>query len=256
MQQIGTWKVLELETTDSTNLEAKRLAHSGQTEPVLICAREQTAGRGRKDRRWVSIKDAGLWMTQLFRPTSVPAQDAGGAVFLSALSLCETLQTLTGAPVRIKWPNDLVLNGKKICGMLAECSFRDGWCDWIALGTGLDLWEVPLPKPQELPSWAGTLEGETGIRLSKRDILSDYLSRFDRYRMIWERESLSPILNAIIPLSATLGHAIRLGEDGTIGTATGFREDGALLIRTEEGKEQVILAGDVSVRGITDYIQT
>ena len=151
VMQLDAWKILRFDTLDSTNTEAKRRARAGDVARTLIIARQQTAGRGRMDRKWVSPMDAGLWMTQLFAPENVRARDASGAVFISAAALSQALRELTGAEVMVKWPNDLVLGGKKICGMLAECGFDGDMCAWIALGSGLNLREDALPPEDTLP---------------------------------------------------------------------------------------------------------
>ena len=157
---MGSWKILEFDTIDSTNSAAKRLARDGVRENTLIRADHQTAGRGRFDRKWESPRGAGLWMTQLFQPYGVMAEAAGGAVFLSAVAMAETLRQLTGGDILIKWPNDLVLNGKKICGMLAECGFAGMQCDWIAMGLGLNIRRDALPE--EL-IYASSIEAQTGV---------------------------------------------------------------------------------------------
>ena len=243
-----SWNTVHFDVIDSTNSEAKRRAKEGLRENTLFRADAQTAGRGRFDRRWESPPGAGLWMTQLFHPENIKAMDAGGAVFLSAVALTETLREMTGAEVLIKWPNDLVLNGKKICGMLAECGLKGEMCDWIALGTGLNLMKDALPG--EL-IYASSVEKETGMRIDAGILVEKYLSRFDELEMIWEREGLAPVIDRIMPVSATVGRDVRV--DGTPAKALRMDADGALVCEFADGVRRV-LAGDVSVRGITDYV--
>ena len=245
---MADWNIVHFEITDSTNSEAKRRAKEGLRKRTLFWADTQTAGRGRFDRRWESPAGAGLWMTQLFRPEDIKAQDAGGAVFLSAVALTETLRGMTGAEIMIKWPNDLVLNGKKICGMLAECGFAGMMCDWIALGTGLNLTKDALPE--EL-IYASSVEKETGMRIDAGELVDKYLARFDELEKLWENEGLGPIIERIMPLSATIGRDVRV--DGVPAKALNMDPDGALVCEFADGVRRV-LAGDVSVRGITDYV--
>ncbi len=242
------WNVIHFEDIDSTNAEAKRRAREGLRESTLFVADRQSAGRGRMDRKWESPAGAGLWMTQLFAPENIPAKDAGGAVFISAAALAETLREITGAPVMVKWPNDLVLNGKKICGMLAECGFEGDKCAWIALGTGLNLKKDALPA--EL-IYASSIEAETGMQLSADDILPRYLAAFDSICAAWQTEGLGAVIARIRPLSATIGSDVRV--DGEYAKALDMDSDGALVCRFADGVRRV-LAGDVSVRGITDYV--
>ena len=242
------WNIVHFEEIDSTNTEAKRRARSGDVGPAVLIADVQTAGRGRFDRRWESPAGAGLLMTQLFRPENVPAAAAGGAVFLSAVAMCRALREMTGAEVMIKWPNDLVLNGKKICGMLAECGFEGNMCGWIALGLGLNLTRDALP-PELI--YASSIEAETGIAPDRQALLHRYLEIFDEVCGIWEKQGLGPVIRMLEACSVTIGSDVRV--DGVPAKALRMDPDGALVCEFEDGVRRV-LAGDVSVRGITDYV--
>lgn len=249
-REISSWRIDALESIDSTNLEARRRARGGERRKTLILAGEQTAGRGRMDRKWASPAGAGLWMTQLFFPEGVPARAAGGAVFLSAVALCRALREITGAPVGIKWPNDLVLSGKKICGMLAECGFAGEQCDWIALGTGLNLRRDALP-PELI--YAASLEEMTGRAPQPAEILEKYLPEFDRLEKTWENSGLEDILEEYRPLCVSLGKDVRV--NGVPARALEVEPTGALRVQyAGSGEVCTVLAGDVSVRGMTDYV--
>jgi BirA family biotin operon repressor/biotin-[acetyl-CoA-carboxylase] ligase len=243
------WKYIYMDTVDSTNSEAKRLALNGGIEDTLIHAGSQTAGRGRISRKWESPKGAGVWMTQLFAPHNLASQDAGGAVFLSAAAMCRALRELTGAEVMIKWPNDLVLNGKKICGMLAECGMADMRCAWIALGSGLNLTARALSDGL---IYATGIYEETGIMLRPEEIFDKYLPYFNETRDLWQRQGLAPIIQLMRPLSATINREVRV--NGEHAFAVDIAPGGELIIRTDDGSLRSVVAGDVSVRGITDYV--
>jgi len=249
MANIHGWNYIYLDETDSTNACAKRMALSGVREDTLIRAQTQTAGRGRMTRKWESPAGTGIWMTQLFSPQNLRAADAGGAVFLSAAALCSALREMTGGDILIKWPNDIVINGKKICGMLAECGMEGMMCGWIALGTGLNLTKDALPK--EL-IYASGLYDETGKSPSADDIIENYLAKFNDIRKIWEGEGLAPIIEMMRPMSATLGREVRV--NGEHAFALDIAPGGELIIRTDDGSTKTVVAGDVSVRGITDYV--
>jgi len=249
MSHIQGWNYIYMDETDSTNACAKRMALSGVGEDTLIRAETQTAGRGRMTRRWESPAGTGIWMTQLFFPENIRAADAGGAVFLSATAMCVSLREITGGDILIKWPNDLVINGKKICGMLAECGMAGEMCGWIALGTGLNLTKEALPE--ELIYASGIIE-ETGKAPSADEIIEEYLSHFNEIRKIWEKDGLSPVIEIMRPLSATLNREVRI--NGEHAFALDIAPGGDLIIRTDNGEIRNIVAGDVSVRGITDYV--
>ena len=249
MAYINDWEYIYLDEVDSTNAEARRRAGAGHLGNALIHAATQTAGRGRLQRSWASPKGAGIWATQLFAPRGILAKDAGGAVFLSAVALTETLRAMTGAEVMIKWPNDLVLNGKKICGMLAECGMNGNVCQWIVLGWGLNLTRAALPRGLV---HATAIYEETGVMLDPEAVFREYLPRFDALRRTWESRGLVPVIDAIRPYSATLGREVRV--NGEHAFALDIAPGGELVIRRDDGTVAKVVAGDVSVRGITDYI--
>ena len=239
------WQIFTFDEVDSTNAVAKRFALEGRGECAVAAAR-QTAGRGRLLRNWESPRGEGLWFSLLLRPENMPAAQAGGAVFVSALAMAEALAPFGEALV--KWPNDLVMGGKKLCGMLAEAGFANGLCGWIVLGIGVNLLQTSFPDA--LPH-ATSLLLQTGKRLAPEELLPCFLTYFEPWYARWQREGLSPILEGIRPLSATLGRRVRI--EGREGKALDFREDGALLWRVE-GKTEAVLAGDVSVRGLYGYV--
>ena len=238
-------EIFTFDAVDSTNAVAKRMALSGAGERAVMAA-EQTAGRGRLARRWASARGEGLWVSLLLRPQAIPAAQAGGAVFVSALAMAEALCAY--GPAKIKWPNDLVMGGKKICGMLAEAGFREGKCDWLVLGAGVNLLQTGFPE--ELPH-ATSLYLQTGARVAPEELLPIFLDRFESWYATWQERGLIPILEGIRPRSATLGQGIRI--DGREGKALDFREDGALIWQAD-GKTETVLAGDVSVRGLYGYV--
>jgi biotin-(acetyl-CoA carboxylase) ligase len=141
-----------------------------------------------------------------------------------------------------------VLNGKKICGMLAECGFAGTQCDWIAMGLGLNVRRDALP--QEL-IYASSIEAQTGVVPEMSAIIKKYLEEFDELKTCWEGEGLAPVIERMLPISATVGRDVRV--DGVYAKALRIDADGALVCEFAEGIRRV-LAGDVSVRGITDYI--
>ena len=238
-------KIITYPSVDSTNAVAKKLALAGEGE-CAVTAAEQTAGRGRLARSWQSPAGEGLWVSLLLRPRDVPASQAGGAVFVAALAMAEALCAY--GPAKIKWPNDLVMGGKKICGMLAEAGFREGMCDWIVLGAGVNLLQTGFPD--ELPH-ATSLYLQTGARVPPEELLPVFLERFEPWYAVWQERGLIPILEGIRPRSATLGQRIRI--EGREGKALDFREDGALIWQAD-GKTETVLAGDVSVRGLYGYV--
>ena len=237
---------------DSTNTRLKEIAHTAKDDTICI-SDSQFLGRGRKDRTWLSREGAGAWFSCLVKPEGdILAYHASGLVFVCALSVSKTLRRLTNADVRIKWPNDIVLNGKKICGIMCEMRARDMYLDYAVLGIGVNLLGTEFPS--NLP-YASSIEKETGIKITPMEFLKNYLAVYKEDRAVWEEDGLNAIMSEVKTLSATLGQSVQAISDlETIeGIAKDILDDGSLIIMTDEG-EKTFIAGDVSVRGIMGYV--
>lgn len=243
--------ILHFEACDSTNIRIKEMAEEAPDNTVCI-SDLQTNGRGRKDRNWLSRPGAGAWFSCLLKPENeVPAQNASGLVFVCALSTAKALRKLTSAEIKIKWPNDIVLNGKKISGIMCEMRAKVMNLDFAVLGVGVNL--LGCDFPPDLP-YASSIEKETGIRILPMDFLKAFLDEYKKDRETWEKRGLKAILDEIKPFSATLGQKVKAISDHEIieGYAKEILYDGSLVISTPDG-DRIFIAGDVSVRGIMGY---
>lgn len=255
MNSDGTHVIYRYEITDSTNTRLKSLAREGAAHGTVVMAESQSAGRGRFDRKWLSRSGTGAWFSVLVRPEEdrVPAEAASGLVFLAALGMAETLNSLAPGSVTVKWPNDLIAGRKKIAGILCEMSAVNGNLEWAVIGIGVNL--AGSDFPPELP-WAGSFESVTGVRVSADECVSAFLPRFDKLYDAWIRDGLSPVLSALSKISATVGKRVRISDgagNAFEADAVGFASDGALVVN-ENGVQKTLRAGDVSVRGIMDYV--
>ena len=226
--------IIHLEQIDSTNAELKRRAAQGAADGTVVWADEQTAGRGRLNRSWLSEKSKGALFSLLLRGRSE------GLVFRCALAAAQVLRDLTGADILVKWPNDIVLHGKKLAGILCEAAIMGDDEVWMIAGIGVNLLETHFPE--DLP-WAGSVLSETGLKLDAYEFIVKWLTAFNEIQSM----SIGEVLNSLIPISATIGNRVRAGE--IEGMAEGFDADGSLIIRAEDGVHKIIV-GDVSVRGI------
>lgn len=247
----GDWVWERHAVVDSTNLLARERAREGCRTRRVIVADRQTAGRGRLGRSWHSPAGSGAFFTQLMYPGSLPAEQAGGLTFVAALSMARALERYV--PVRIKWPNDLITNGKKLVGILAEAGFDAGRTDWMLVGLGVNLTNGAFPK--ELPH-ATSILAEAGFAPARDDLISEYLQIFDGVYAQWLAEGLGPVLEEIAPISATLGREVRVEspQGAWAGRAVGFCKDGRLLVEDAAGARVPLAAGEVSVRGIYGYV--
>ncbi|MDO5704305.1 MAG: biotin--[acetyl-CoA-carboxylase] ligase [Paracoccus sp. (in: a-proteobacteria)] len=235
---------------DSTNAEALRLA-PGLSGPTWIMAREQTAGRGRRGRGW-SMPAGNFAATLLMRPTGGPG-DAARLSFVAALALYDALRDATGPAARlaIKWPNDLLLNGGKVAGILLESGGSAGRVDALAVGIGVNLIAAPPPEalePGAMP--AVSIAAETGLTTAPEDFLNLLAPAFDRWHRQMVTYGFAPIRAAWLARAAHLGGTItaRTGRAEFTGIFETIDDTGALIILTAQGR-QVIPAADIYFSG-------
>ena len=240
------------ESMTSTNIVLKQAAEGGAAHGTVALCEEQTAGRGRRGRGWVSPKGQGLWVSLLARPALPPGR-AQLITFAAAIAMAEAVEKETGLEIMIKWPNDLVLQGKKVCGILLELSGDVETIAYVVIGTGLNVGEKAYPP--EISESATSLAAALGHQAERAPILRSYLAAMEHYVDSLERDGLPGILQAYERKSCTLHHAVRVsGGEEFLGTADGLDENGALLVKLEDGTIRRVLAGDVSVRGVMGYV--
>ena len=240
---------------DSTNTEIARLAALGAAHGTVVVADAQSAGKGRRGRGWESPAGENIYMSILLRPDCVPDR-APMLTLVMAYSVAKILKELGFTDVQIKWPNDLVLSGKKICGILTEMQLKDSEIDYVVVGVGLN---VNTSKfPEELKDTATSLYLESERMLDREKIVESVVDYFDKaYRRFIEEQDLSFLREAYNNMLVNVGREVRVLEPGNEYTAyaQGINSEGELLVRTAEGEEKSIYAGEVSVRGIYGYIR-
>lgn len=237
-------------TLTSTNLVLKDMAKQGAPHGSLCLCEKQTAGRGRMDRQWSSPEGQGVWLSVLLRP-DMPAENAPVITFCCALAMAKAVRQVTGLDAQIKWPNDLVLGGKKLCGILLELGF-DAQGYYVVAGTGLNIRAGAYPP--ELAHQATSIE-EHGAVPNRGAIVGKYLAALEDALTAVERDGFAGIAEDFRRTCITLGSQVNvIGTDAAFtGVAVDVDDTGALLVRTEDGLRRV-LAGDVSVRGVMGYV--
>ena len=248
-------KIIYYKQLDSTNTEIARLAAEGAAHGTVVMADAQTAGKGRRGRQWESPAGENIYMSILLRPDCVPDR-APMLTLVMAYSVAKVVRELGFLDVQIKWPNDLVLSGKKICGILTEMQLRDSEIDYVVVGVGIN---VNTSKfPEELKDTATSLYMESG-RVSDRETLVESIVEYfdEAYRQFLETQDLSFLKEAYNDMLVNVGREVRVLEPGNEYTAyaQGINTEGELLVRTKEGEEKRIYAGEVSVRGIYGYVR-
>ncbi len=244
------WRILRLAETGSTNQDAAEAGRRGEAEGLVIVADRQTGGKGRLGRSWFSPPGGvGLYCTVLLRP-ELPPDTAGLLSFCAANAMAGAVRE-AGFDAGIKWPNDILVEGRKICGILSSCSAGEGGLEYAVIGSGLNLRAGAYPE--ELRDRAACLE-EFGKPPEREDILRTYLGRLETEVRELEQNGFGNVRKRYEELCILQGRRVRVsGSTETEGTVTGIGPAGELLLETAEGKT-AILAGDVSVRGVNGYV--
>lgn len=228
---------------DSTNAEARRRAEAGEGGPVWITAARQTAGRGRRGRAW-STETGNLAATLLTTTDAAPAE-AAQLSFVAALAAADLADTCLGAgAARLKWPNDVLIHGRKAVGILVESGSRADGRLWLAVGIGINLAHFPKDLERPATSFAEHMAGRPPKPLDALDVLA---ARFEAWRKLWATQGFAAIAAGWTARAHGLGEACeaRLPNRTISGVAEGLDPDGALRLRLQDGALERITAGDV-----------
>jgi len=235
-----------LEETDSTNAEARRLAEAGESGPLWIVARRQTAGRGRRGREWID-QSGNLSATLLTTLRRLPAE-AAQLTFVAALAVADLVDSFVPPSlVTIKWPNDILLAGDKVSGILIESGAHANGSLWLAVGIGVNLARAPSGTDRRATALADHLRGDVTAVPTIEAAASALARTFAVWMERWETLGFQPVLDAWAARAPGLdGPAVaRLGHETVSGRAEGLDADGALRLRLADGSLRLISAGDV-----------
>ncbi|MDQ6990059.1 MAG: biotin--[acetyl-CoA-carboxylase] ligase [Mariprofundaceae bacterium] len=232
-------------SVDSTNLEAMRQAESGAKEGLVIIAQEQTAGKGRLGRKWHTVEHA-LAMTVLLRP-HIAAADVPKLSLLTAVALHQALSTFT-PDIRIKWPNDLLIHGAKVSGILTEMRCRQGQVKAVILGMGINISAPQHGWPQDINQPATDLQSASQNKVEQADVVQAILSSLEQWYTRFLHEGFAPVRQAwwAAHVASQQQVSVSDGQHYIQGTAIGLADDGALRLLVN-GQERLIIAGDVSL---------
>lgn len=239
-------------TIDSTNTYAVKLAHEGVPEGTTVIADEQTGGKGRLGRTWVSPPGVNLYLSLILRP-SVSTGTAPQVNLLAAVAVAEAIRQVGGLTPAIKWPNDVLVDGKKVCGILAEMQTEAGTLQSLVLGIGVNV-NAPLTAfPPELQDKASSLFLVGGRVIDRAAFTAALLTHLEKLYILWIEKGFPALRPAWEHYaSGLIGKQITVAAlEGTIGgTVLGLDSDGALLLQSDDGgTPRRVLAGDVTVIG-------
>ncbi len=254
--------IIHYEHTGSTNEDAKRLALEGACEGTVVVADSQSAGKGRRGREWASSPGGNLYFTMLLRP-QMPADKAPMLTLLMATAVVRAMEETMGKELQfyIKWPNDIVINGKKVCGILTEMTMDKNMIQSVVIGVGVNINSREFPEELKDMATSLLLESEQidgNARLPEgRELLNSILNCFESSYDIFTKElDLRFIKDYYEANLANKGKSVKVLEPcGEYeGRALGINDDGELLVETKDGSVQAISSGEVSVRGIYGYV--
>jgi BirA family biotin operon repressor/biotin-[acetyl-CoA-carboxylase] ligase len=253
LARLGKTKVIGrdirvFEETTSTNDVIEKFARDGAKEGVVVFAESQTRGRGRLGRKWMSPTHKGLWFSVLLRPKLSP-QETTQLTVASATALRRAIRNVTGLSAEIKWPNDLLVGGKKIVGILTEMSAEVDRVRHVILGIGVDVNQDAAEFAPELRKTATSLKIELGEEISRAELATEILRELDTdYARICGGK-FPQVADEWEAGCATIGQkvSVQMGVRMIRGCAESLDDDGALLVRTEHGHLERIIGGDVAL---------
>lgn len=238
-------KILSYNTVDSTNTLAASLAEQGVREGTAVFAEAQKKGKGRLGRKWISPKTKGIYLSLILRPEILP-EEASLITLLAAVSCAEAIRKICSLKALIKWPNDILVNNKKVCGILTEVQMNEQGLKFVILGIGVN---VKTAK-EALPHEASSLEEETEkekMQFSRLELAQGLLRQLDQDYLLFKKKGRASITNRWRNLSAFSGKRVKvfLSTKTIEGQAQDIDEQGALIVRLDNGFKQHIVAGDV-----------
>lgn len=245
-RMLGKGRICYYEETESTNDRAYALAEGGGAEGLLVVAESQSRGKGRMERKWVSPAGGGIYLSIILRPrieiSRVPA-----ITLVIALSVMRAIEKTCGLVCSMKWPNDVLVNGKKVCGILTEMKAQPDMVEFLIAGIGVN---VNTP-PSKLPPGAGSLSSEGAGRVDRAELTRNLLEALEADYDVFRVEGFSEaVVEKCRAISAVLGKRIKVVEANSSfeGTAEEIDADGALIVRAAGGRRRKVFSGDVSIR--------
>lgn len=237
------------DSVDSTNNVAKTIANNGCANGFMVVAEEQGSGKGRLSRGWISPYAKGIWFSVVLKPPFLP-QEASKCTLLAAVAVVKSVNKLKGVHAAIKWPNDVLLNGKKLVGILTEMNAEFGHINYVVIGTGVNTNGTPEDYPPEVKNLAVSVADAAEEPFSRVELLADILKNMEDLYELALAEGFAPVLEEWRKCSCTLGQEVKvIAPDCTyFGKALDIDEEGLLIVQKEDGTIEKVVAGDVSIR--------
>lgn len=247
-------EVLHYDQCTSTNDVAKQLAQKGKKGPCVIVAEQQTAGRGRLNRPWTSSAGEGVYLSILLRP-EISLFDVPKMSLIAGVAVSRAIEKVASVHPKVKWPNDVLIDSRKVCGILSEMSASTDAVEYLIIGIGINVNQRTFHG--ELMQKATSVRLEAGKEISRPQlflaVVNEFFSLYDAFVATLD---FIPVAREYSKNSAILGKQIDILSFGKTesGVCIGFDKDGALILQLEDGKKKRVVAGDVSIRGGSIYV--
>ncbi len=245
---IGKRGVYHYPLTDSTNIRAKGLADEGAAEGTVVIAEEQEQGRGRRGRSWFSPEEKGIYVSIILRPGLAPSESPK-LTLMAAVAAADSLISLTSLDVRIKWPNDIIVHGRKLAGILTEVSAEMDDVNYVIIGLGVNV-NIPYDLfPPDIGDTASSIILETGRQFPRIRILRAYLEWFEKYYALVRKSGFGPVLKRWKDLSDIIGRKVQIDlvHQSYAGEVLDVDENGVLVLEDSAGTLRRIFSGDVKL---------
>jgi BirA family biotin operon repressor/biotin-[acetyl-CoA-carboxylase] ligase len=244
----GKMDIHYFKEVDSTNMKAKELAEGGAGEGTVVIAESQTAGRGRRGREWFSSSGNGIYATLILRP-AMPPIGAPRITLMTAVAVAEAILSLVQLDLKIKWPNDILIKGRKLAGILTEITTEMDAVNYIVVGLGLNVNTPSESFPKEIREKATSIFIETGEQFSRTRLIRTCLEHFEKYYRMFKKNEFSPIIHRWKQLSDIVGKNISVDVIGQkhVGKVVDIDDDGVLILKDGQGRIQRIFSGDVTL---------
>lgn len=246
--------LLYFDVTDSTNVEAKKQAESGAPEGLLVVADKQVAGRGRRGRSWESPSGVNVFMTLMLRPSFEP-EKASMITLVMALSTARAIMDVSGLPAKIKWPNDIVVNKKKVVGILTELTMETDYIQHLVCGVGINVNQAFFPE--NIKDTATSLYLVGGKKINRAELIERVMERFEEnYETFLKTGNMQGLIKSYNDLLVNKEAQVRVLDPKNVyeGISHGINELGELIVEKQDGNIENVYAGEVSVRGIYGYV--
>ena len=246
--------IIHYDSIGSTNAKAKELAEANEQHGTVIISEEQTLGRGRLGRNWVSPKYKGIWMSIILRPNII-TQNISQITLVGAAAAQRAIMKM-GIETSIKWPNDIVINSKKVCGILTEMSGEIDHINYLVMGIGINVNLEEEDIPMDLKDVATSLKLENGKYIDRKLLLANILNEFEElYIDFVQNGNIKETIDVCRKNSILIGRKIQLVNRGKvkIAKAIDIGDEGELIIENDQGIIEHIVSGEVSIRGIYSY---